>query len=126
MLTGDLTGTSSVAYTDVTPVSLLIAESNAFSVPSGSAIRNGKQLLERIRQAPETLTVGIAPGIGSHDHIALALAANAAAADAKKLKIVIFGGGDIIAALLGGHVDVMIGPVPIIAAPPNTGKMLWP
>jgi len=124
MLTGYLTGTSPVSYSDVTPISLLISESNAFSVGATSSIQTGKQLLDRLRQAPESLAIGIAPGVGNHDHIALALVARAAGIDPKKLRVVIFGGGgDIIAALLGGHGNLMDGPVPVAAPLMASGKL---
>lgn len=124
MLTGYLTGSSPFSHTDITPISLLVAENNVFSVGAGSPIQTGKQLLERLQQSPASLNIGIAPGLGNHDHIALALVTSAAGIDPKKLKLVIFGGGgDIIAALLGGHVDLMVGPAPVAAPLMQAGKL---
>jgi tripartite-type tricarboxylate transporter receptor subunit TctC len=124
MLTGYVTGSSSVSYADITPVSLLVAENNVFSVAANASIQTGRQLLDRLRKGPESVNIGLAPGLGNHDHIALALVVSAAGVDPKKLKTVIFGGGgDIIAALLGGHVDLMVGPAPVAAPLLSSGKL---
>ena len=108
LLTNQIIGRSAVGYNDVTPVTMLLAESVAFSVREDSPIRTGKDLLERLKRDAGSVSVSIGSTIGGPNHIALALIAKSVGGDVKKLKTVVFqGGGDAIVALLGGHVDLI-------------------
>ena len=77
-----------------------------------AASRRGKDLLERVEDRRRTRSpIGIATAAGNTNHIAAALAAQAAGADVKKLKVVVFGsGGEAMTALLGGHVGLVVTP----------------
>ena len=108
LLTNQIIGRSAVGYNDVTPVTMLLAESVAFSVREDSPLKTGKDLLERLRKDTGSVSVSIGSTVGGPNHIALALIAKTVGGDVKKLKTVVFqGGGDAIDALLGGHVDLI-------------------
>lgn len=107
LVTNHITGLSRISYADVSPLAILFDEYIVTTVAAGSAIKTGKELLERLKKDPSSLSVGI-PGAGGGGHLAFALAAKGAGIDVKKLKTVVFkSGGDSITALLGGHIDVM-------------------
>ena len=108
LLTNQIIGRSVLVYNDVTPVAMLLSESVTFSVREDSALRSGRDLLERLRKDAGSVSVSIGSSVGGPNHIALALLAKAVGGDVRKLKTVVFqGGGDAIVALLGGHVDLI-------------------
>jgi putative tricarboxylic transport membrane protein len=111
MLTNHITGRSALNYTDVTPLAQLGSEFVIFSVRTESPIRTAKDLADRLKADPASLSTAVGNSTGSHNHIALAQVARALGADAKKLKVVAFGGSaEGVAALLGGHIDVVASP----------------
>ena len=78
-----------------------------FAVRPDSPLKTGRDLLERLRKDPSSVSVAIAPALGNALHIAAGLVVKAAGADARKMKVVVFNsGGEAMSALLGGHVDV--------------------
>lgn len=106
LLTNHITGRSTYAYTDFTPIAQLYSEYIGFAVPAASML-DGKQLIARLRQDPSSVSFGFASSAGNQNHITIAMVAKAAGADVKKLKTVVFGsGGQALTALLGGHLDV--------------------
>lgn len=107
LITNPITGLQKITYADLTPLALLFEEFIVTSVAASSPIKDGKDLLARLKTDPAALTIGI-PGVGGGGHLGFALAAKAAGIDPKRLKTVVFkSGGDSLTALLGGHIDVM-------------------
>jgi putative tricarboxylic transport membrane protein len=111
ILTNHITGKSQHGHKDFTPIAMLYDEYLGFLVRQDSPLKTGKDLLAALRQNPEALPVGIATAAGNTNHIAAALAAKAAGADVKNLRVVVFGsGGESMTALLGGHVGLVVTP----------------
>lgn len=111
LLTNHITGRSAHSHKDYTPIAMLYDEYLGFLVKADSPLRSGADLLAALKADPEALPIGIATAAGNTNHIAAGLAARAAGADAKKLKVVIFGsGGESTRALLGGHVGLVVTP----------------
>jgi|SRR5688572_11575216 len=111
MLTNHITGRSPLSYTDVTPLAQLGSEFVIFSVRAESPIRTAQDLAERLKADPGSLSFAVGNSTGSHNHIATAQVTRAVGADAKRLKVVAFGGSaEGVAALLGGHIDVAASP----------------
>ena len=107
LITNPITGLQKITYEDLTPLAMLFDEYIVASVAAASPIKDGKDLLARLKADPGSLTIGI-PGVGGGGHLGFALAAKAAGIDPKRLKTVVFkSGGDSTTALLGGHIDVM-------------------
>lgn len=103
-----LTSQVTVKYFEFTPIANLISEPIALIVRAESPLTGSKDLANRLKADPGTISIAIAAARGNSFHIAVALLARAAGADSRKLKIVVFGSsGDAMAALLGGHVDVL-------------------
>lgn len=108
LLTNHIIGRAQISYTDVVPLAILFTESVAFSVRADSPIRDGRDLIERLRRDPASLSFSVGSSLGSANHIAMGEVARLAGADPRRLKAVVFqGGGNAMTALLGGHVDLI-------------------
>ena len=101
------------SYTEITPLANLFNEYIAVTVKPDSPLKSGRDLIERLKKDPGSLSFGLAGSLGNPSHQGVAAALNEAGVDAKKVRTVIFqSGGAATTAMLGGHVDV----VPITAA----------
>src|SRR3954451_9589453 len=103
-----LTNNSPVTLDQTTPIARLTTEYEAIVVPANSTIQNAKDLAAAIKADPAKVTWagGSAGGV---DHIAAALFAKAAGADPTKINYIPFsGGGEALAAILGGKVTAGI------------------
>jgi putative tricarboxylic transport membrane protein len=103
-----LTNKSPVTLDQTTPIARLTAEYEAIVVPADSPIKNAKDLAAAVKADPAKVTWagGSAGGV---DHIAAALFAKAAGADPTKINYIPFsGGGESLAAILGGKVTAGI------------------
>lgn len=108
LFTNHITGRTALAYTDFTPLAVIGAEYVGVAVLSDSPVKSGRDLAERLKKDPASLSVSIGTAFGNATHISYALAMKAAGVDIRKLKTVVFNsGGDAMTALLGGHVDAM-------------------
>jgi putative tricarboxylic transport membrane protein len=99
---------SPVTLDQVTPIARLTEETQVMVVPANSPIKNAKDLAELVKKdvARVTFAGGSAGGV---DHIMAALFAGAVGADASKVNYVPFsGGGESLAAILGGKVTAGI------------------
>ena len=99
---------SPVSLSMVTPIARLTEEAQVMVVPANSAIKTAKDLAEATKKdvAKVTFAGGSAGGV---DHIMAALFAGAAGAEASKVNYVAFsGGGESLAAILGGKVTAGI------------------
>lgn len=110
MLTNHVLGVGKVNYTEFTPLSILLREYVLLTVKADSPITSGKALVERIRADPTALSFAFAAAPGNHNHIVIGMIFKAAGADPKKAKVVIQKSGGVGAtAMLGGHIDVLVG-----------------
>jgi len=97
-----------VRLDQVTPIARLTEETQVIVVPANSPIKTAKDLAELVKKDVSKVTWagGSAGGI---DHIMAALFAGAAGADASKVNYIPFsGGGESLAAILGGKVTAGI------------------
>lgn len=103
-----LTNQSPVTLEDVTPIARLTGEYEAIVVPADSEIQDIGQLVEMLKADPGSVSWagGSAGGV---DHIAVGLLAKAAGVDPTLINYVAFsGGGEALAAILGGQVTAGI------------------
>lgn len=104
-------GTSTHRHRDFTPLAVMIGDFIGFAVRADSPILTGKDLIDRLKKDPASLSAGIT-AIGGNNHIAYVLAARSAGVDTRKLKTPVFqSSGESVTALLGGHIDLHIGSV---------------
>jgi putative tricarboxylic transport membrane protein len=97
-----------VTLADVTPIARLTGEYVVVIAPADSEIDNAEELAEAMRADPGSVTWG-GGSAGGVDHIAAGLFAQAADVDPRALNYIPFsGGGEALAAILGGQVTVGI------------------
>lgn len=103
-----LTNKSPVSLVDTTPIARLTGEYEVVVVPANSPLKNLADLTAAMKKDIGSVSVG-GGSAGGTDHILAGLVAQAAGADATKLNYVPFsGGGEALAAILGGHVTAGI------------------
>jgi putative tricarboxylic transport membrane protein len=103
-----LTNKAPVTLAQTTPIARLTGEYLAIVVPADSPVKSAKDLAAAVKADPGKVTWagGSAGGV---DHIAVALFAKAAGADPTKINYIPFsGGGEALAAILGGKVTAGI------------------
>ena len=106
MLGGIITGKPPVSLDKVTPIARLTSEYNVFVVPANSPLKNMKDVVEQMKKDPGSVKWG-GGSRGSTEHIAAAMLAREVGVDATKINYVPFrGGGEAVAAILGGNVTV--------------------
>jgi putative tricarboxylic transport membrane protein len=124
LLTNHITGSSPLNYTDVTPIASLFNDYVVFTVNAGSSIKTGKDLIERLKKDPKSVTIGFATTLGSHNHIAAGLLMKSIGGDVRQLKVVAFkGSSEAITALLGGHIDLVTTAAGNVDGHVATGKL---
>jgi putative tricarboxylic transport membrane protein len=108
LLTNHITGASKLHHSDLTPVASLFNDFTAFAVAADSPIKDGKDLVARLRKDPKSVTIGFSPLLGSHNHIAAGLLMKAVGGNARDLKVVAYkGSADALPNLMGGHIDLV-------------------
>ena len=108
MLTNHIVGTSKLSYLDFTPIASLFNDYVVFAVNAKSPSNSGKDLVERLKKDPQSVPLGFATSLGSHNHIAAGLLMKAFGGSARDLKAVAFkGAAEGITALMGGHLELV-------------------
>ncbi len=123
MLTNQLLGTSRVGHNDLTPLAILLREYIVFAVNADSPLKSGKDLVERLRKDVSSVSFAFATAAGNHNHMLIGMIVKAAGGDPRKAKVVIQpSGGQATIAMLGGHIDVLVGAPANIIPHLLTGK----
>lgn len=103
-----LTNASPVTLDQVTPIARLTGEYEAIVVPAASDIKDMAGLVEKLKADPGAVSWG-GGSAGGTDHITAGLIAKAVGVDPTKVNYIAFsGGGEALAAILGGQVTVGI------------------
>nr|WP_188823514.1 tripartite tricarboxylate transporter substrate binding protein [Brucella endophytica] len=103
-----LTNASPVTLSDVTPIARLTGEYEAVVVPASSPIKSMKELVEKLKADPGSVSWG-GGSAGGTDHIAAGLIAKAVGVDPTKINYIAYsGGGEALAAILGSQVTAGI------------------
>ena len=106
MLGGIITGKPPVSLSQATPIARLTSEYNVFVLPADSPYKTMKDVVEQLKKDPGSVKWG-GGSRGSTEHIAAAMLAREVGVDPAKINYVAFrGGGEAIAAILGGNVTV--------------------
>jgi putative tricarboxylic transport membrane protein len=99
-----LTNKSAVTLENTTPIARLTGEYEVIVVPGASEIKTLADLVAKLKADPGSVAWG-GGSAGGTDHILAGLIAKASGADVSKLNYVPFsGGGEALAAVMGGHV----------------------
>ena len=103
-----LTNNSAVTLEQVTPIARLTGEFEVVVVPAASELKTLADLVAKLKADPGAVAWG-GGSAGGTDHILAGLIAKAVGADVSKLNYVPFsGGGEALAAIMGGHVTAGI------------------
>jgi putative tricarboxylic transport membrane protein len=106
MLGGLITGKPPVSLSQATPIARLTSEYNVFVLPAASPLKTMGDVIEQMKKDPGSVKWG-GGSRGSTEHIAAAMIARAVGVDPAKINYVAFrGGGEAVAAILGGNVTV--------------------
>jgi putative tricarboxylic transport membrane protein len=112
LLANHILGRSPLNYTDMTVLAIVGNEVMALAVRADSPIRTVKDLLDRLKADPQSVSVSLGSARGTTPHFVYALVAKTAGVDPRKLKVVTFGGAaESVTNLLGGHIDMVAGSV---------------
>ena len=104
----NLTGQSKLSFQNITPLAMIMNDFGAFGIPKNSSYKDINEVFEAIKKDPKSVKVGGTSAMGSMDHIQFLVAAKAAGVtDLKSIQYIAFQGGEGIAALMGGHIDVL-------------------
>ncbi|GGB48706.1 membrane protein [Lentibacillus populi] len=107
VITNNLLGQSELTYNDFTPLAILTTEWNSVTVAPDSKFNTGAEIMEQLKKDPTSLKIAVAPSLGNDDHLSFVQAAQEFGVDVTKLNFMIYeSGGDVLTAMLGGHVDV--------------------
>ncbi|MFQ3800735.1 tripartite tricarboxylate transporter substrate binding protein [Staphylococcus equorum] len=124
LLSNNELGLSDLGADDFTPIAILATEWISLTASNQSNLDSGKGVMEKLKEDPESLTIGVAPGLGNNDHLAFVQAAKAYGVDVDKIDFLVYkSGGDLQTALLGGHVDVASTSVSEVKEQHQTGKL---
>lgn len=120
----NLTGQSKLGYTDITPLAMLINDFGAFAVPKNSKYSNMNEVFEAIKKDPKSVKVGGTSSLGSMDHIQFLVAAKAAGVkNLKEIQYIAFQGGELLASLMGAHIDVASTGMAELVGPKESGDI---
>ncbi len=106
MLGGIITTKPPVTLAQATPIARLTSEYNVFVLPANSPFKTMADVVEQMKKDPGSVKWG-GGSRGSTEHIAAAMIARAVGVDPGKINYVAFrGGGEAVAAIIGGNVTI--------------------
>ena len=123
MVGGTILSNTPPLATQVTPIARLTYDWEVIVVPATSPHKTMAELVKAFRAEPGKVSWG-GGSAGGTDHILVGLAAKAVGVDPAKVNYVAFkGGGESVAAILGGHVTAGVSGVSEYAEQIKSGKM---
>ena len=124
LLSNYITGRSTLSHTDFTCAAQLFSEFAAVATRADSPIRNARDLMARMKADSSSVSVAVGTAFGGSGHIALALAAKDAGGSPKTLRAVVFPAfAQSVAAVYGGHVDLVANPHSSFIGPAKEGRL---
>lgn len=123
MVGGIILGKSPVSLAQVTPIARLTSEWEVIVVPAASPHKTLADLLKAFKENPGKVSWG-GGSAGGTDHILAGLIARAVGVEPAKVNYVPYkGGGEAVAAILGGHVTAGVSGIGEFAEHVKSGKM---
>ena len=124
LLTNHIMGVTTLDQDQITPLATLYSQYTIFAVREDSQIKTGKDLADRLRSDPESVSIAIGATTGAPNHIGAAKVMTASGGDVRRLKAVIFKStGDSLTAVLGGHVTLLTGSGSALLPQMKAGKL---
>jgi putative tricarboxylic transport membrane protein len=123
MLGGIVTYDSPVTLADAVPIARITGEYEALAVPAASPFRTLEELLDAFRNDPESISWG-GGSVGGSDQILAGLIAAAVGVEPRRVNYIGYsGGGEALAAILGGQVSVGVNGLAEFAAQVEAGTL---
>ena len=106
IMLNNLLGKSELTHHDFTPLAALQTEWISVAVEQDSPWKTVKDLFEAIKANPSAVPIGVGPTLGNNDHLMFLELAQEFGVDPASIKFIVYpgAGGEIVPALLGGHV----------------------
>jgi putative tricarboxylic transport membrane protein len=105
LFTNQIQGLTTARYGDFPALALAFIDYSAFMVPANSPFRTMRDLIERLKTDPESVSFSVVAR-GGTSHAVLAAAAKTAGIDPKRLKLVVYKtSAEATTALMGGHIQ---------------------
>ena len=124
LLSNQIAGRSKLSYADFTPLAVLGVEYVCIVVRAESPIKDAREMIERLRKDPGSLSVAVGTALGNATHSSFAHAMKMAGVDIRKMRSVVFSsGGESMTATLGGHVDAAAGSVSTVLSQLRAGRV---
>jgi len=123
MLGGIVTHDSPVTLADATPIARLTGEYEVLTVPTGSPFRTLEDFLRAFKASPESISWGGGSAGGSDEILAGLIAADVGIEPRRVNYIAFSGGGEALAAILGGQVSVGVNGLAEFAAQIEAGTV---
>ena len=115
IMTNHILGRAKTKYTDYTPLAVLYGEPTTLVVRPDSPLKFGRDIQDRLKKDPKSLSLAIGIALGGTNHLSVALVMRSMGIDVRNLKTVVFqANSDTQTALMGGHVD--LAPLSLAAA----------
>lgn len=109
MVGGVVQNNPQITLADVTPIARLFTEYNVIAVRKDAPQKNFQDLLKEFKENPSSIKWG-GGSKGSVDHIGVAELAGKLGVPVEKINYIAFGGGgEVVAATLGGHITAIVG-----------------
>jgi putative tricarboxylic transport membrane protein len=109
LTTDFLTGMTAFSHASYTPLAILYNEYLAFVTRGDSSYRGAGDLLKRLRDAADKVTVALSTAAGNPNHIALAQVTRHAGGDVRAPKIRVFDSAlDAVADVVAGNADMAV------------------
>ncbi len=113
-----------VGYKDLTSLAMMSGEYVGVAVRADSPLKSGRELIDTLKKDPQALVFGVSNSLGNANHQAVALALKVQGIHPARAKNVVFqSGAQSIAALLGGHVQVVPASVGLWVGPLKAGQV---
>lgn len=124
IITNRIVGANPTSYQDITPIAMLADEYISFVVNPKSSIKTGRDLLERLKKDPQSVSMALAAALGNANHMAVSLVGKTVGVDPRRYKIAVFNSsGESITAVLGGHVDLAITTTGLVGPHVQAGRL---
>jgi putative tricarboxylic transport membrane protein len=106
--TNQIQGLSPHQYKDFPALALAFVDYSAFMVPANSPFKTMRDLLDKLKADPESVSISVVAR-GGTSHAVAAAAAKAAGVDPKRLKLVVYKtSAEATTAMMGGHIHASV------------------
>lgn len=123
-IAGAVTGLIRADVREFPPVAMMVEETSVVAVRADSPLKTGTDLVAALKANPASQRIAIAPAMGQNTHMAIAKPLKVAGVAIDKLTIAPFrSSGESVAALIGGHVDVVSATAPVVVPQVLAGKL---